>query len=297
MTDKARLDGQVALVTGAGGGIGRAIAIEFARAGADVAIAEVIPERCEEAAARVRELGRRALGCVVDMMAAEAIVELVNRVDAEFGRIDILVNNAGGTSCRPFLQQNETNWKRIIDLNLMSMLRATHAVAPIMIREGRGGAIINVASIEAQRAAPFFAVYAACKAGMVSFTHTMALELGEYGIRVNAMAPDHTVSPGSRGNRFGPVDESKWFTHTPAEAEAMRQLIPIGRQGVDVECGDAAVFLASAMSAYITGVVLPVDGGTSASSGWLRLPEGGWTLNQGLRIAPLPDPNRAKPLK
>ena len=98
MTDKARLDGKVALVTGAGGGIGRAIAIEFARAGADVAIAEVIPERCKEAAARVRELGRKALACEVDMMVAEAIVELVKRVDAEFGRIDILVNNAGGTS-------------------------------------------------------------------------------------------------------------------------------------------------------------------------------------------------------
>jgi NAD(P)-dependent dehydrogenase (short-subunit alcohol dehydrogenase family) len=297
MTEKSRLDGKVALVTGAGGGIGRAIAIEFARAGADVAIAEIIPERCEEAVARVRELDRRALGCVVDMMDAEAILELVKRVDAEFGRIDILVNNAGGTACRPFLQQNEASWKRHIDLNLMSVLRATHAVAPIMIREGRGGAIINVASIEASRAAPFFAVYAACKAGMVSFTRSMALELAEHGIRVNAIAPDHTVSPGTRGNRSGPVDESTWFTHSDAEAEAMRQLIPLGRQGVDVECGDAAVFLASAMSSYITGVVLPLDGGTWASSGWVRLRDGGWTLNQGVRIAPLPDSNRVKPPK
>jgi NAD(P)-dependent dehydrogenase (short-subunit alcohol dehydrogenase family) len=229
------------------------------------------------------------------MMSAEAILEAVQKVDAEFGRIDILVNNAGGTACRPFLQQNEASWKRHIDLNLMSMLRATHAVAPIMIREGRGGAIINVASIEASRAAPFFAVYAACKAGMVSFTRSMALELAEHGIRVNAIAPDHTVSPGTRGNRSGPVDESKWFTHTPAEAEAMRQLIPLGRQGVDTECGDAAVFLASAMSSYITGVLLPLDGGTWASSGWMRLPDGGWTLNQGIRIAPLPDSNRGKP--
>src|ERR1700677_3503960 len=151
MTEQARLDGKVALATGAGGGIGRAIAIEFARAGADVAIAEIIPERCEEVVARVRELGRRALGCVVDMMSAEAILEMVGRVDAEFGRIDILVNNAGGTACRPFLQQNEASWQRHIDLNLMSVLRATHAVAPVMIREGRGGAIINVASIEASR--------------------------------------------------------------------------------------------------------------------------------------------------
>jgi NAD(P)-dependent dehydrogenase (short-subunit alcohol dehydrogenase family) len=157
-----------------------------------------------------------------------------------------------------------------------------------MIRGGQGGAIINVTSIEASRAAPFFAVYAACKAGMVSFTRTMALELAEHGVRVNAIAPDHTVSPGTRGNRTGAVDETLWFQRTEAEAEAMRQLIPLGREGVDAECGDAALFLASAMSAYVTGAVLPVDGGTWASSGWVRLPEGGWTLNQGVRIAPLP---------
>jgi len=105
---------------------------------------------------------------------------------------------------------------------------------------------------------------------------------------VNAIAPDHTVSPGTRGNRTGAVDETLWFKRTEPEAEAMRQLIPLGREGVDAECGDAALFLASAMSAYVTGAVLPVDGGTWASSGWVRLPEGGWTLNQGVRIAPLP---------
>jgi NAD(P)-dependent dehydrogenase (short-subunit alcohol dehydrogenase family) len=157
-----------------------------------------------------------------------------------------------------------------------------------MIRGKRGGSIINVTSIEGSRAAPHFAVYAACKAGMNNFTRTMALELGEHGIRVNAIAPDHTVTAGTRGNRSGPVDEALWFKRTPEEAEAMRQLIPLGREGVDLECGGIAVFLASRMAAYITGIVLPVDGGTWASSGWVRMPEGGWTLNQGLRIAPNP---------
>jgi len=290
MSDKTRLDGQVAIVTGGGGGIGRAIAIELAAAGADVVIAENIPERCEEAAERVREKGRRALPCLTDMMDGEAIRDMVARADREFGRIDILVNNAGGTACRPFLQQNEASWQRHIDLNLMSMLRATSAAAPIMIRGGRGGAIINVTSIEGSRAATHFAVYAACKAGMINFTRTMSLELAEYGIRVNALAPDHTTSPGTRGNRTGPVDPATWKQPTPDEAEAMRQLVPLGREGIDTECGDAAVFLASQMSAYITGVTLPIDGGTFASSGWLRLPNnGGWTLNQGLRNAPNPE--------
>lgn len=295
MSDKVRLDGKIALVTGGGGGLGRAIAIELARAGADVAIAELVPERCEEAASRVRELGRRAFPHVVDMMRTDAIRRMVARVDEEYGRIDILVNNAGGTGCRPFLEQEEASWKRHIDLNLMSMLCATHATAPIMIREGRGGAIINVSSIEGTRAAPFFAVYAACKAGMISFTRTLALELAEHGIRVNAIAPDHTPTPGTRGNRSGPVDRARWTAHTPEEAEAMRQLIPLGREGLDFECGEAAVFLASPMSSYITGILLPVDGGTWASSGWVRLPEGGWTLNQGIRIAPLPAAKRGKP--
>ena len=288
MDEQLRLDGQVAIVTGGGGGIGRAIALQLARAGADIVIADIVPERCAETADRVREAGRRALPCVADVSDGAAVRDVVARADAEFGRIDILVNNAGGTACRPFLQQSEASWLRHINLNLMSMLWATHAAAPIMIRGKRGGAIINVTSIEGSRAAPHFAVYAACKAGMNNFTRTMALELGEHGIRVNAIAPDHTVTAGTRGNRSGPVDEELWFKRTPEEAEAMRQLIPLGREGVDLECGGIAVFLASRMAAYITGVVLPVDGGTWASSGWVRMPEGGWTLNQGLRIAPNP---------
>ncbi len=284
---KVDLTGKVAIVTGGGGGIGRAIAIALAEAGADIVIAEIEPTRCEETAERVREKGRRALPYVIDMMDGPAIREMVAKADAEFGRIDIVVNNAGGTACRPFLKTSERSWQRHIDLNLMSMLHATHAAVPVMIRGGRGGAIINVTSIEGSRAAPFFAVYAACKAGMISFTRTMALELGEHGIRVNAIAPDQTVSPGTRGNRSGPVDESLWTKWSAEEEEAVRQLVPLGRTGVDAECGDAAVFLASALSSYVSGVILPVDGGTWASSGWVRLPDkGGWTLNQGIAFAP-----------
>lgn len=276
------LEGQVAFVTGAGGGIGRAIALRLAEAGADVALFEIVAERAEETAVRVRELGRRALPLVGDVMDAEALRTAVAQADAEFGRIDLLVNNAGGTAARPFLEQSERSWRRHIDINLVSMLAATHAAAPIMIREGRGGAIVNVASVEAERAAPNFAVYAACKAGMVSFTKSMAVELSGHGIRVNCIAPDHTVTPGNQGNRTGPVDPATWRNRSPEEVDAMNRLIPLGREGIDRECGDAAVFLCSSMASYVTGTVLPVDGGTWAAGGWVRGRDGKWTLNEGL---------------
>jgi NAD(P)-dependent dehydrogenase (short-subunit alcohol dehydrogenase family) len=243
-----------------------------------------VPERCDETAAAVRALGRHAMGVLTDVTDTDQVRALVAAADQEFGRIDILVNNAGGVSGRKFVDQSERSWRKHIDINLVSMLAATHAVAPIMIREGRGGSIVNVTSIEGSRAAPMFAVYAACKAGMISFTRTMALELAEHGIRSNAIAPDHTVTPGYMGNRSGPVDPSTWPPRTPEQKDAYERLIPLGREGVDIECGNAAVFLSSRMAEYITGTVLPVDGGTWASSGWVRSRQGGWTLSDGLNF-------------
>jgi NAD(P)-dependent dehydrogenase (short-subunit alcohol dehydrogenase family) len=184
-----------------------------------------------------------ALALPGDAMDTEALRSAIAVTDVRFGRLDILVNNVGGVS-GPFLEQSERSWRRHIDINLVSMLAATHAAAPIMIRGGRGGAILNVASIEAERAAPNFAVYAACKAGMVSFTKSMAIELSGHGIRVNCISPDHTVTPGNQGNRAGPVDPASWRTHSPEEIDAMNRLIPLGREGVDSECGDAAISFA-----------------------------------------------------
>lgn len=276
------LTDQVALVTGGGGGIGAGIARKLAQFGADIVIADIVPERCEAIAGEIRALGRRVLAIPTDCTDTEALQATINRADAEFGRIDILVNNVGGVNGRPFLQQSERSWRRHIDINLVSMMAAIHATAPIMIREGRGGSIINIASIEGQRAAPYFSVYAACKAGMLSFTRSMAVELSAHRIRVNAISPDHTVTPGMRGNISGPVDESVWHQPSASEQAAMNQLIPAGREGHVDECGNTAVFLASAMSTYITGVNINVDGGTWASSGWVRDDQQRWTLNQGL---------------
>jgi NAD(P)-dependent dehydrogenase (short-subunit alcohol dehydrogenase family) len=278
------LSDQVAVVTGGGGGIGRAIALAYASVGADVVIGDIVPERCEETASRIREMGRRALPVPMDVMDTDQIRALIERAATEFGRIDILVNNAGGSSGRLFLEQSERSWRRHIDLNLVSMLAATSAAAPVMIRGGRGGSIVNVTSIEGSRAAPQFAVYAACKAAMNNFTRTMALELAGHGIRVNAIAPDYTVTPGLSGNLAGPVDPSSWIEPTAQQKDTIMRRIPLGRRGIDTECGRAAVFLSSEMSSYVTGIVLPVDGGTWASGGWVRNRAGKWVLSTELPL-------------
>ena len=264
------LKGQAAIITGGGGGIGRAIALSLASAGADIVIADIIPERCEETAERVRELGCKALPIPTDVCDSEQIRAMVVKADQTFGRIDILVNNAGGVAPKKFIEQSERSWRKLIDLNFVSMLAATSAAAPVMIRGARGGSIINVASIEASRAAPNYAVYAGCKAGMLNFTRTLALELSEHQIRVNAIAPDYTVTPGLSGNIKGPVTPETWTQLTPEQEAAVGRRIPLGRRGIDIECGHLALFLASHLSDYITGAAIPIDGGTWASSGWSR---------------------------
>ncbi len=272
------LSGQVAFITGGGGGIGRAIALCMADMGADIAIIEAIPERCDQTAALIAERGREALTICGNVMDVESVRDAVEKTKERFGRLDILVNNAGGVSRRDFLDLQEKNWRRHIDLNLVSVLAATQAAVPHMIEGGRGGSIINVTSIEGSRAAPGYAVYAACKAGVNNLTRSLALEFSEHGIRINTIAPDYTVTPGLRGNFAGPVDESKWYQPTPEQEDSIRRRTPLGRGGIDEECGRLAVFLASKMASYITGAIIPIDGGTWASSGWIRDSQDNWIL-------------------
>lgn len=280
---KLDLSGKVALVTGGGGGIGRACALRLAELGSDVVVMDIVPERCDEVAERVRRGGRRAVAFPGDVMDTDRIRDAVAAADERLGRIDILVNNAGGVAYKPFMEQSERSWRRHIDINFVSMLAATHAAASLMIRGGTGGSIVNVASIEGSRAGPNVAVYAACKAAMISFTKSMALELSGERIRVNCIAPDHTITPGGRGNRTGPVDESEWRVPTPEQDDRMRRVIPLLREGDAEECGDLVAFLCSDMASYITGALIPIDGGTSAAMGWVRGSQGQWTQMEGQR--------------
>lgn len=259
------LSGRVVLVTGGAAGIGQGCVLEFGRCGASVLIADIDTERAAETARMVETGGQRCVVVGCDVMDPDQIRAAVARADSEFGRLDILVNNAGGTRSRPFLEQGERSWRRHIDINLTSVLAGTSAAAPLMIRGGVGGSIVNVVSIEATRAAPGYAVYAACKAGVASFTRTMALELAEHRIRVNAIAPDVIRTPGL--GAAGPDSERRAAGY-----------IPLGREGSIGECASVVAFLCSPLSSYVTGATIPVDGGTWASSGWVREPTGGWTM-------------------
>jgi NAD(P)-dependent dehydrogenase (short-subunit alcohol dehydrogenase family) len=273
--DDILLTGKTVVITAGGGGIGLGVALAAARFGADVAILDIDSERCAVTAQALAVHGRRVLALPCDVLDTEALRTAIRRVADGFGRLDVLVNNAGGVRSGSFLTQPEASMRKHIDMNLVSMLVASQEAANLMVGFGNGGCIVNVTSIEGMRAAPTYAVYAACKAGMVSFTRTLALELAEHGIRVNCIAPDHTITPGARANMTGPVTPQAWADTD----ETWGLLIPLGREGLVDECAGVVVWLCSSMSSYVTGVTINVDGGTWASSGWLRDGEGGWTLN------------------
>ncbi len=260
-TANTLLKDKVAIVTGAGDGIGKGIALMFARSGAHVVIADRNGPVGEAAAAEINALGRKGLAIQTDVRKSDQVSTLMTRTVAELGGVDILVNNVGGSPRQEFLKNGETRWQKIVELNLMSMIYCTGAAVEAMIEKKRGGSIINISSIEGSRAAPGFAVYSACKGGMDNFTKTAALEFAAHGIRVNCIAPDIIDTPTTAGLRG----------HT----KGLGRVVPLGRMGTPEEIGGVAVFLASDLASYVTGETIHVDGGTWAACGWTR--EGpGW---------------------
>ncbi|SED64353.1 NAD(P)-dependent dehydrogenase, short-chain alcohol dehydrogenase family [Pseudomonas mohnii] len=265
-----RLDSKVALITAGANGIGAGIALNLARFGARVAIADIDRVSGEQLVRTIEAAGGQALFLETDVNHTEQITATVARTAEHFGRLDILVNNAGGVRNGSFLEQSERSWRRHIDFNFISMLTATQAAAKVMVEAGQGGTIINIASSEGLRAAPGFAVYAACKAGMISFSRSMALELSGHGIRVHALAPDMIMTDGLRPYMEAGGEAGK---------AARDRYIPLGRTGSTDELAGVVVFLVSNMASYVTGLTVPVDGGAIASSGWTRSPTTGeWNL-------------------
>jgi len=252
------LTDRVAVVTGGGAGIGRGIARALAAFGAAVAIWEQDPETARAAA---HEVG--GLGLATDVRQSAAVEAALARTTAELGPVSILVNNAGGVFLSPILETSENGWDALYRANLKHVMLCTQRVARTMVEAGLGGSIINVTSIEGVRAAPGYAAYAAAKAGVINFTKTAALELAPHGIRVNALAPDITLTEGMAS------------VAPPGAQERFGLTVPMGRPGHVDEMAGAAVFLAGSLSSYITGQTIHVDGGTQASSGWYHHPESG----------------------
>jgi NAD(P)-dependent dehydrogenase (short-subunit alcohol dehydrogenase family) len=249
-----RLAGKAVLVTGAQQGIGRAIAIECAVAGANVAVnwLDDAPAAREVATAIVAQ-GRRALTIQADMSKLDEVRDMVAAVVTEFGAIDVLVNNAGVFPRVAFLAMTEADWDYVHDVNLKGAVFCAQAVAQAMVAAGRPGAIINLTSGAAFRGSPRGVHYCASKGGVVSMTKQMALELAPYRIRVNAIAPGltDTAQP-----RYGSSEE---------EIAALAAMNPLGRIAEPEEIARAAVFLASEDASFVTGHTLHVNGGSYLS--------------------------------
>lgn len=255
------LDGKVAVVTGGGDGIGGAISRLFAKHGAFVEIAEIDPERAERAVAEISAAGGQARSHVVDVRREADVARLASEVLAEHPHVSVLVNNVG--DFRPlvrFRQSSPESWRAMYDVNLLHVFAVTHAFLESMIAHG-GGSIVNFHSVEGMRGYPGDPVYGAMKAAVAHFTTCLAVQMGRHGIRVNGIGTDLTQTP--------QVNYTAGYEDVPHLWESWA---PVGRLGWPEDQARVALFLASDMSAYVTGHNVPVDGGTKAGGGWFFSP-------------------------
>jgi NAD(P)-dependent dehydrogenase (short-subunit alcohol dehydrogenase family) len=235
----------VAIVTGAGSGMGRATAIRLARDGYGVVVAEI---DAAQAAGVAAEIGEAAIPFAVDVSEAAGVEALLAATLEHFGRLDAMVANAGVPDGAPFLELDESTWNRVLDVNLKGVFLCGQAAARAMVAAGRTGAIVNVASTYAEVTERGAAAYSASKGGVRMLTKSMALELGPHGIRVNA------VGPGWIRTGMNPLDD-------PAQVAELEPTIPLGRVGLPEDVADVIAFLASEDARYISGQTLFVDGG------------------------------------
>jgi 2-deoxy-D-gluconate 3-dehydrogenase len=246
--DKFKLNGKVAIVTGAGRGLGQGAAVGFAEAGADVAVVDVIPT--DETARKIKALGRRVCQVKADLLERACAQRIVDTSVQELGGIDILLNNAGIIRRAPLLEFSEKDWDDVIKINQEAVFFLSQAVARQMVKQGRGGRIINIASLLSFQGGIRVPSYTASKSAVMGLTRLFANELAPHRINVNAVAPGYMATDNT----------------APLRADAQRSAeilgrIPAGRWGEPTDLQGALVFLASAASDYVTGHILAVDGG------------------------------------
>jgi NAD(P)-dependent dehydrogenase (short-subunit alcohol dehydrogenase family) len=253
VSEQFSLDGRYALVTGASRGIGRAIALGLAAAGADVAVLARGTAALDQVAKDIEHIGRRALVLTCDVDEPEQIDLAVSTAVAEFGRLDIAVNNAGGFSVvGPFLAMEPSDWTQILRTNLESVVHFCRVLGTHMT--GRGsGSVINVASVGGYNGVPMLSLYAVAKAGVISLTRTLAVEWAGAGVRVNAIAPGWTRT-----------DLTRSFGDNPDLSTELIRSVPAGQWAEPEDLAGAAVFLASDAASMVTGTCLTVDGGVTA---------------------------------
>jgi 2-hydroxycyclohexanecarboxyl-CoA dehydrogenase len=245
-----RLEGKVAIVTGAAQGIGRAIALRLAGEGAGVAVADIQVEKAESTAAEIRAAGGKAIAVKLDVSRLEDAIAAADRVERELGPVDILVNNAGWDKVEPFVDNTTETWDRVIAINFRGPLNCCKAVAPRM-QSRKSGKIVSISSDAARVGSTGEAVYAGCKAGIIGFSKTLARELARYQINVNVVCPGPTETQllhDAMAGRQGVLD-------------AMARGIPFRRLGKPEDLAGAVAFLASPDADFVTGQVLSVSGG------------------------------------
>ncbi|MDB5432275.1 MAG: short-chain dehydrogenase [Caulobacter sp.] len=263
------LDGKVALITGGGAGIGRGVAEAFALLGASVVVAEIDAGHAAAVRAALADLGGDHLVIEADVTEKADVERVVEGARARFGRLDVLVNNVGHFLApkTDFADTDEASWDALYRINLHHVFLVTRAAIPLMTASGQGGSIINISTIEALRGIPGMTAYSTFKAALGGFTRSLALELGPKGIRVNAVAPETTESEQVRALAAVP----------PEHHDQIPLWFPIGRFGQPSDTAGCAVFLATELSAWVTGTTISVDGGALAAGGYYRMAAGNWT--------------------
>ncbi|MDP9312122.1 MAG: SDR family oxidoreductase [Chloroflexota bacterium] len=249
--DLEQLQGRVALVTGASGGIGRTIATELARRGADVCINyHSGGERAEQVVAELQAMGRRAFAYAANVADSAQVRSMVDAVVEQMGRIDICVNNAGIEKQAPFLEIDERDWDLVLDVNLKGAFLCAQASARRMVAQGQGDRIINISSVHEDLPFPGYTPYACSKGGMRMLTRNLALELAAHRITVAGVAPGAIATPINRATLEDPEKKAQ-----------LERQIPLGRIGTPEEVAGLVAYLASDAAAYITGATYFIDGG------------------------------------